>query len=744
LRLQLTHEAMLINVKVGCIPENSVFKTHLYHLESNLRKIRSGRNIAGIGRILPLFEAAIDPMSTVTAVASGLGLENINYSSLMNVGPYRFVYLIERAKSLANLVVQTGNALLLAIEKKESEEMAYLKAQQDLKLAKANVHLRKLSVIETKDSLKMVEKQTERCKYIQEHYEGLIDAGKNQYEINALNYIDQSIAMMRISQNWQAVAAVASLVPTFTVGGDGVSTSFGGSNAAGFASSVAGWFSTEASILSSKSSIASMNANFERRKQDWKFQKKLAMKEEAISEQNEIVAHDRIRIAEMEQTIAEMQADFANETLEFLKQKFTNRDLYRWMVKRLSKILYGFYNLAYSAARMAQATMEFERNETYDFISYGYWDSEKKGLLSGDQLLLDITRMDDAYIRNNARKLEITKVISLAQMAPEEMIQLRTHGKTQFTTDMTWFDRDFPGHYQRIIKSVRFSLLALVGPGTNVNTTLSTYDNSQVVVNPDTDPITIPRGQSVALSGASNSTGLFDLTYRDERYLPFEGSGVAVTWEIEIPKASNKFNFETIIDAILTIDYTALSDPDYKRRIIDQLTSHVELMVPISVRNSFPDAWYHFHNPIFTNSGNHLEPYTLIFNITRAMFPPNEEDHRLESVSLKFNLSDLKVRIPFHIKYTSEEGKMAEILKSTGTDGTVSLGNLLKRFSPFGQWEIKIDRDRASESLWARDDEGNPLMVDQDAESPLLNTEKITNLIIGLSYEANLEWAPEN
>ena len=43
--------------------------------------------------------------------------------------------------------------------------------------------------------------------------------------------------------------------------------------------------------------------------------------------------------------------------LEFLKEKFTNKELYAWMVKTLSKILYGFYNLAYTAARMAQATL---------------------------------------------------------------------------------------------------------------------------------------------------------------------------------------------------------------------------------------------------------------------------------------------------------------------------------------------------------------------------------------------------
>ncbi len=739
-------EAMLISLQVGCIPENPIFKSLLFQLQSNIQKIRTGRNIAGVKRLLPLFEASIDPMSAITAVASGLSLDNLNFSSASNIGPYRFVFLIERAKHLANLVIQAGNALLSAIEKKVAEELTYLKAKQELKLARANVHLRKLGVIEAKDSLKLAEKQTEKADFMQQHYSQLIQNGQNQYETLTLNFLSSSIMMMQISQGFQTAAAFASLIPSFTFGTE-ISTSYGGSNIAGYLGGIAGMFSTQAGIQSTRSSIASMNAHFQRRSEEWTFQKDMAAKEKSISLQGEVIADDKVRIAEMEQDIAEMQAEFADATLEFLKEKFTNRELYKWMVKTLSKILYGFYNLAYTTARMAQATMEFERNETYDYISYGYWESEKKGLLSGDQLLLDINRMDDAYINNNVRKLEITKHISLSQMAPEAIIQLRTYGKAIFTTPMSWYDRDFPGHFQRIIKSVKFSLLALVGPGTSVNATLSTISASKVVINPNEDPVFVPRIQSVALSGASNSTGLFDLNYKDERYLPFEGSGVAVTWEIEMPKASNRFDFDTIIDAILTIDYTALSDLDYKQQIIEELGTEWRSMLPISVRNAFPDAWYNFHNPILNNSENTAEPYSLVFEVPRTMFPPNEEEHRLESVSIYLSLDNLEIQIPLKIKYTSEKGQTVRMSRNTGTDGTLFLGTNFNRFSPFGKWEITIDINRAPEVLWARDRNGNHIVAqieDQDIIVPQLNTERILNLLIAFNYKAELDWGPQD
>ena len=41
-----------------------------------------------------------------------------------------------------------------------------------------------------------------------------------------------------------------------------------------------------------------------------------------------------------------------------------------------------------------------------DFIQSNYWDAGRKGLLSGDRLLLDLKRMEMAYLDNNKRELE--------------------------------------------------------------------------------------------------------------------------------------------------------------------------------------------------------------------------------------------------------------------------------------------------------------------------------------------------
>src|SRR5439155_6781395 len=68
--------------------------------------------------------------------------------------------------------------------------------------------------------------------------------------------------------------------------------------------------------------------------------------------------------------------------------------------------------------------------------------------------------------------------------------------------------------------------------------------------------------QSIVTSSAQNDTGLFETNLRDERYLPFENSGVISEWQLELPaNPSNneprQFDYDTISDVILHIRYTA-------------------------------------------------------------------------------------------------------------------------------------------------------------------------------------------
>src|SRR3989442_233642 len=68
--------------------------------------------------------------------------------------------------------------------------------------------------------------------------------------------------------------------------------------------------------------------------------------------------------------------------------------------------------------------------------------------------------------------------------------------------------------------------------------------------------------QSIVTSSAQNDSGLFETNLRDERYLPFENSGVISEWQLQLPADPSKndprqFDYDTISDVILHIRYTS-------------------------------------------------------------------------------------------------------------------------------------------------------------------------------------------
>jgi hypothetical protein len=64
-------------------------------------------------------------------------------------------------------------------------------------------------------------------------------------------------------------------------------------------------------------------------------------------------------------------------------------------------------------------------------------------------------------------------------------------------------------------------------------------------------------GQAIAVSRGVDDGGLFVLDFRDERYLPFENTGVVSRWTLALPRETNRFDLSTIADVIVTLRYTA-------------------------------------------------------------------------------------------------------------------------------------------------------------------------------------------
>ena len=183
------------------------------------------------------------------------------------------------------------------------------------------------------------------------------------------------------------------------------------------------------------------------------------------------------------------------------------------------------------------------------------------------------------------------------------------------------FDMDGPGHYFRRIKTVAISIPSVTGPYTSVNCTLTLLKSgirkTPILQNglyardgAEDDRFSDYFGslQSIVTSSAQNDSGLFEANLHDERYLPFEHSGVISEWQLELPANPSKgdprqFDYDTISDVILHVRYTAREGGGLlKKGAVENLKSLIDAAQAagsvrlFSVRHEFPSDWAKFQS----------------------------------------------------------------------------------------------------------------------------------------------------
>ncbi len=446
-------------------------------------------------------------------------------------------------------------------------------------------------------------------------------SGKEQLNLDKLS---ESNDYQKDSQIVRTVAGALGLIPEMHIGAAG----FGGSPEVVFqfgGTALSRATSIAADILNILSTVASFEANrasvlggYDRRYDDWKLQERLANLELDSIEQQIAAAEIREQIAENDLKNHELQIENAKKTDEFMRSRFTNKELYTWMTGQISSVYFKSYQLAHDFAKKAERCYRFELGNDDTYIAYGYWDSMKKGLQSADNLLQDIKRMEAGYLDKNKREYEITKHVSMALLDPLALVKIRATGAADFTIPEALYDMDHPGHYFRRIKSVATSLPCIAGPYTSVSARLSLVNNRyRKNTDPDNaastgyaeDPgnderfiYNVGAIQSIATSNGQNDSGVFELNFRDERYLPFEGTGAISSWRLELPAEIRQFDYNTITDVIIHVKYTAreggsglkdaatgsLTD---QLKVITQLLGETGLHVALNMKHDLPDKW---------------------------------------------------------------------------------------------------------------------------------------------------------
>ena len=261
------------------------------------------------------------------------------------------------------------------------------------------------------------------------------------------------------------------MIPNITIGISGAMASpvsiveFGGTQVGGAAAVVARSFAATGDVFSFLATMAGLTGGWQRRNDEWVFQQQTAGLE--ITQINDQInaANFRTQIAQQDLNNQNLQITNAQAVQDYLQTKFTDEDLYSWMIGQVSAVYFQCYQMAYDLAKRAEACFRFELGlSDSNYIQFGYWDSLKQGLLSGEKLYLDLKRLEVAYMDQNKREDEITRNISLVLLDPIALITLKETGQCLVNLPEAFLDMDYPGHYMRRVKTVSLTIPASPAP----------------------------------------------------------------------------------------------------------------------------------------------------------------------------------------------------------------------------------------------------------------------------------------
>lgn len=550
-----------------CVPNNEKLFALWDTLADRLFKIRHCQNIEGLVRALPLFQPPIDPGLLVRAKAAGLDLGSVLNDLSVAAPPYRYAVLAARAAEYTSSVVGLGASLLSALEKKDAETLSQLRSTHEVANQESTREIRKTQLSEARENLLSTTLSLRSAEARLAYYESRSFMSPGEIAAMALGGVAEGLSIG--AQVLKTSGSQTSVAPDAVTGGAGMASPvalvlIGASNVARASFGAGDALEMASHAVSTAAGTAATVASYQRRMEDWKHQANLAKLEIAQIEKQIVAAEVRVAMAEQELRLLEQQLRQSKDVERFLRTRFTNKDLYGWMVGQLSAVYYQAFKLAYEMARRAEKAFNFERAADQSFVKFGYWEGLRKGLLAGERLAQDLRRMDSAYHSQNKREYELTKTVSIAELDPDAFMTIRegvANGGT-FRLDEARFDDDFPTHHLRRIKSANISVHCTPGPYQSVNGRL-TMLNAETRRTPTAAAREAWSGavSATATSTAQNDAGMFELNFRDDRYLPFEGAGAHAEsplpqWRFEL-MGGNEFPYDSISDVVLQLRYTA-------------------------------------------------------------------------------------------------------------------------------------------------------------------------------------------
>jgi hypothetical protein len=416
------------------------------------------------------------------------------------------------------------------------------------------------------------------------------------------------------ASNIEILGSVLQILPTIEGAvkplGGGVAVHFGGQQLAGLQAALSREKHAKGAVHSFFAGLLGKQASYVLREREWAAQLHQAAADIKRAEQVAAVATLRKGVAEKDLETQKAAVRHAEQVKTYLEHKYSRVELYDYRIERQMELFRRCFDLALERALMAQASFGYERDPR-TFVRVAKPADARGELTAGHELLACLADMERAFVEP-PQLAEITRQVSLRQIAPLALWKLRETGEAHFDIPEELFDIDHPGHYDRRLRSVQVTIPHLQTPGAPLTGELvleaayrrrTAPTQGMAAIEPDG----ITQAASIVLSTVREDGGRFDLTGQGDDYLPFEGRGAVSTWTLRLPQALRRVNYRSIGDVILTLRYVAKLGGAVARTAVEKrLASVYEAVrsiaeapagapaVLLSLRHDFPDAWFAF------------------------------------------------------------------------------------------------------------------------------------------------------
>jgi len=567
---------------------------------ARLDNLRNNRNIDGVSMLIEPFSAPTDPRQLMRDLAAGSGGAPRPMGGRLKVNAFRWRVSFDAAFRAAQMLSEFGAQVLNLLDRGDQAEQQEIQLRQMVEIGDYVSAMQEQTIEQLRLQVTALEQSEAVAQERAAAYARLYDEHISNAEYEVMDKIQSAKLFSLIASSIKPVGAFVAALPNI----------FGFANGGHRAEKI-----TDAVVfgLNVASSVEQMEADklatteaYRRRRADWGLQRDQAQAE-ARALKTQISAQQQSVLAA--QTNLEQTRLSNSHTLtiyNFLKQRATNAELFRWMLGQLSALHYQAHDTVASLCLSAQDSLNADTGD-YDTVRSlpGVWLDNRHGLTSGEHLRMWLTNLERDYTQKHQRRLELRKTVSLRRLfddpiAPQlghdswtlALAHLRKEGTLDFCLTQLLFDRDHPGHYCRQISSVSVDLPMVNGPYENaraslvqINSRIATKATAQSVaylhdpvnhVAPPDVLINLLSGQQITLSTGMADNGL-TASKPDEGLLnPFENTGAVSCWQLNFPwpqKEPQSGMLASLTDIIVEICFTARAgEPTFTRQVEDMVT----------------------------------------------------------------------------------------------------------------------------------------------------------------------------